>query len=198
MNKTIVNHYIKYFEQKYSKVYDLKTNNTKFEYSLVLFNPTEKYPYYKLCTCGLSEFVMPFDSLRKDDARNEFIIFFDKDTKIDDNDEDFSFFKNVLKVAVTKEVESNEFISYGHDIRYNYFNDSNMNGILLMFPEMFNTGLLRCNIGFKKSARILLLMPITNDELSIAYEKDGHTLIHQRFLYGSNKAEWNYLAKRNR
>ena len=70
---------------------------------------------------------------------------------------------------------------------------------IVMMPEVVpDVGILRCKLGAFKKCACLQVMPITQIEYELVYEKSGFWLIDNRFYNNEDMSKCHYLAEKYR
>jgi hypothetical protein len=170
MNK-LIKHFEFYFNQDCEKIYH--DNNEDIHIDILLFEPNDQYPFYKLVTMGASDYAMPKVNSTLPN-RNEYIIFLSKDVEV--NSEDFNWYINFLSYVSKYAFYENTNISVGHNIELAPNSHPNFKNAFILFPEIIeDSWVLRCQLGMFKTCACLQVMPITENEnaknLSIGSEE---------------------------
>ena len=88
-HQKLYEHYENILGQKSSFSLKLKKNvlsNEMKPVTTLVFEPTEDMPFWKLCTIGASDYLMPERNIgwgRKANRRNEYMMFISPDVKVD-------------------------------------------------------------------------------------------------------------------
>lgn len=118
-----------------------------------LYEPNQKYPFWKLVTMGASDYKMP-KIPNTIGLFNEYIMFVDRDVDLKDK-EVLNWYHNKLIMIATYAYYSKTHITYAHSLEWkNEFPDDEMIAAFIEFPQVIeNAGVLRCRVGmFKKIA----------------------------------------------
>jgi len=193
----VTKHFETYFEQKCNNVLHSMTNGTDYHIDVLLFTPTEKYPFWKLATMGASDFDMPKCKSTLPN-RNEYMIFIDKNIDLTGkNNAELNWYYDILMKVASFPIYEKTYISYCHDIEMP-FEEGNMAGIMLTFPQVIeNTGILRCKIGIMRQCACLQIMPITREELDLKL-KDGAQCLIDKFYPEDESKPMHFLAEKDR
>lgn len=186
-----------YFEQQCDTILNGVLEEDNRHVDVLVYEPNEKYPFWKLVTMGFSDYKMPYikNPLPR---RNEYAIFFDKSITVSKMDKEWLFYLNTLMVTGNAAYCNKEHVTFCHDIQFEMEN-SDMVATLIMFPEIIeNVNVLRCKLGLFKSCAIFQVMPITKEELELDYEKGADWLINNRFYTDENMDKCHYLAEQKR
>ena len=160
MNK-LIQHFEYYFNQCIYKVFH--DNDREFHTDVLMFEPNEKYPFYKLVTMGASDYEMPKVNSSLPN-RNEYILFLSPEMNIDS--EDFKWYLNFLIYIAKYAFYENAYISVGHSIELDPDNNSIFNSGFVLFPQIIeDSWVLTCKLGMLKKCACLQVMPITKSEV---------------------------------
>ena len=194
---TFTEHMDKYFHQECEKVIDGVFENNKLHIDILIYEPNNDFPFWKLVTMGFSDYKMPhFKSSLPN--RNEYMIFFNKDVDVSTTSKELGFYIDALMNTAMASYELKEPVSYAHDIKFE-MPDSEMVATIVMMPEVVpDVGILRCKLGAFKKCACLQVMPITQIEYELVYEKSGFWLIDNRFYNNEDMSKCHYLAEKYR
>ena len=95
----ITNHFDRYFEQTDCTVIHQIVDNG-FHVDVLLYKPTEKYPFWKLATMGASDYKMPKIS-RTLGLFNEYVMFVDKDEDLENKEIVAWYHSKLVMIAST-------------------------------------------------------------------------------------------------
>ena len=88
----LIKHFDTYFGQSEPRV--LHSDGMVPHIDVLVYSPNEKYPFWKLCTMGASDYKMPAPKQALGN-RNEYMMFIDPDLNLE-NREEISWYYNVL------------------------------------------------------------------------------------------------------
>ncbi len=157
-------HFDRYFEQDDCLVLHNDSQNPHID--VLLYKPTEKYPFWKLATMGASDCKLP-DPGNELGNRNEYVMFVDKDTDLSDKQTNAFFCDTLLNIAYYPIQNEDVIFSYAHSLEWGEIENSDMVGAFLEFPQAIdNSGILHCKLGFCKQATVLQVVLLTRKELN--------------------------------
>ena len=191
----LTEHFNYYFEQDDPMVLHPIVDNGP-HIDVLIYKPTEKYPFWKLATMGASDYKMP--NVKNSLGRNnEYIMFADKDEDLSDR-EIASWYHNKLLTVATFAYHNKTFISYGHSFEWeNEDKSDEMVGAFIEFPQVIeNTGILRCNINIFKTVIFLQVVLLNGSEVE-KLKKIGPQAFSE-YLYPDNENEPHFLSERQR
>lgn len=154
MNTRDMEKLTKHFERCFGQKNDVVMHNgsdDKPHIDVLVFGPTQKYPFWKLCTMGASDYLMP---KRKEvrygntaSLRNEYIIFLDPSLKVEEGSEDWIWYWKVLIETALFSYYNKEGVIATDTIDFAWDGES-MQGVILLFPEAIeDTSILQCKMG---------------------------------------------------
>ena len=193
--EALTEHFNFYFEQDDPMVLHPIVDNGP-HIDVLIYKPTEKYPFWKLATMGASDYKMP--NVKNSLGRNnEYIMFIDKDEDLSDR-EIASWYHNKLLTVATFAYYNKTFISYGHSFEWeNEDKSDEMVGAFIEFPQVIeNTGILRCNINIFKTVICLQVVLLNRSEVE-KLKKIGPQAFSE-YLYPDNENEPHFLSERQR
>ena len=157
MNK-LIKHFEYYFKQTCKNIYHDDVSGG-IHIDILLFEPNDQYPFYKLVTMGASDYAMPKVNSTLPN-RNEYIIFLSKDVEV--NSEDFNWYINFISYVSRYAFYENANISVGHSIELEPNSHSSFKNAFILFPQIIeDSWILRCQLGLFKTCACLQVMPIT-------------------------------------
>ena len=192
MNK-LMDHLNTYFEQGDPLV--LHSDDMEPHIDILRYEPTEKYHFWKLTTMGASDFKMNGNNSLGN--RNEYMMFIDADEDLDDKETLTWYRAQLLKVALYP-VVNNSFISVFHSVEWSPEAGEEMVCAYLEFPQVIeSTGILRCKLGFSKTAICLLAILLNKTETEKLLEIGPQQF--SEYLYpDSDDEEMHFLSQRKR
>lgn len=161
----LTKHYDTYFQQSDCKV--MHPLKGKVHIDGLLYEPDEKYPFWKLATAGASDIKMPpvKNTLAN---RNEYMMFIDPKEDMMDPDVRYWYYRTLVEVAAYPLIEK-KFITYGHSVEWPPEDGEEMVCAYLEMPQAIDdVRLLRCKLGLlKKTAclQVILLNRAETDKL---------------------------------
>lgn len=194
MNK-LTTHFDRYFEQNDCTILHPVVDNG-FHVDVLLYKPTEKYPFWKLATMGASDFKMP--AAQNTLGRfNEYIMFVDKDEKLADHEVAAWYYSKLIMIASYPK-DCNVHITYGHSLEWeNGDPDDEMIAAFLEMPQVIkDTGILRCKTGLLKTVVCLQTVLLNKKELEMLREKGPQKF--SEYLYPEDDGKERFLSERHR
>lgn len=186
-------HFNKYFKQNAPTVLHM-TVETNPHIDVLVYPPSEAYPFWKLATMGASDYRMPKSPNAVAD-RNEYIMFVDPSEDLTDMSI-MNFYHNSLLEVAFYPVTSSTPITYGHSMEWPADEDSDMVGAYLEMPQMIeDTGILRCKLGLMKTTACLQVVLLTHEEIDKLLEIGPEQFSY--FLY-PEEGEPHYISERRR
>ncbi|MGN0113916.1 MAG: suppressor of fused domain protein [Acutalibacteraceae bacterium] len=188
-------HFDRYFEQSDCMVIHPIVDNG-FHIDILLYKPTEKYPFWKLATMGASDFKMP--AIQNTLGMfNEYIMFVDKDENLE-NREVASWYHRKLTMIAAYPKYCNIHITYGHSLEWeNEDSDDEMIAAFLEFPQVIeDTGVLHCKTGLLKTVTCLQVVLLNKNELKMLGEIGPQNF--SEYLYPEDGRESHFLSERHR
>ena len=191
----LTKHMDQYFEQTDCKVIHPIVDNG-FHVDVLLYQPSEKYPFWKLVTMGASDYKMPKipNSLG---LFNEYVMFVDKDEDLNDR-EVVSWFHSKLVMIASYAKFYNTHITYGHSFEWKDDDpDDEMMAAFIDMPQIVPTvGILRCKMGWFKTVVCLQAVLLTKNELDKLMEIGPRAF--SEYLYPENGEKQHFLSERHR
>ena len=162
--KKLTDHFDRYFEQSDCMVLH-PIINTELHVDILLYKPTEKFPFWKLVTMGVSDYKMP--KIRNTFGRfNEFIMFVDQDIDLN-NKETLVWYADKLGLVSTYAYHNNTHVTFGHSIEWkNEDPDDEMIAAFIELPQVIeDVGILRCKLGIFKTVVCLQVVLLNQVDL---------------------------------
>lgn len=186
-------HFDKYFEQSDCVVLHPLEQTPHID--ALLYEPTEKYPFWKLASMGASDYKMDAPKNALGD-RNEYIMMIDPDEDMKDHAVANWYYGNLMEIAHYP-VQNNCFLSYAHSFQWPASDGEEMVGAFLEFPQVIeDPGMLRCKLGLFKTTICLQVVLLNQAEIEKLLE-----IGPQRFsdyLYPEDGAKPHFLCERKR
>ena len=160
----------------------------------LLYKPNDAYPYWKLITMGASDYKMPAPKNTLGN-RNEYMMFLDSGEDMTNQEVANWYFNKLLGIAHYP-IATKSFITYGHSVEWAPNDEEEMVSAYLEMPQIVeDVGILRCKLGFMKTAIclqvVLLNREETNKLLQIGPEQFSY------FLY-PDEGDSHFLCERSR
>ncbi len=163
----LIGHFDHYFGQSDPTV--LHNDMLKPHVDILLYKPNEKYPYWKLCTMGASDYKMPAPKQSLGN-RNEYMMFIAPEEDLTDKETVLWYASQLIEVALYP-VSTRSFVTYGHSMEWAEEEGEEMVGAFLEMPQVVpDVGILRCNLGLLKTAVCLQVILLTRQEIQTLME----------------------------
>ena len=163
--KKLIEHFDMYFRQKDALVCH-PTNDTLPHIDVLVYEPKDIYPFWKLVTMGASDFAMPAAKNAPLGNRNEYIMFVDKSEDLADINLINKYVMYLMEVAMYP-VSENVYITYSHSIEWTPNEGEEMVGAFIEFPQIIeDSHILRCKLGLFKTVTCLQVVLLTKDEIN--------------------------------
>ena len=145
----------------------------------LVFKPTDEMPFWKLCTIGASDYLMPERDIgfgRKANRRNEYMMFISPDVDIrnpsDDEDAPTDWLSLNSLLWATAEYAFNEKDNITVSDTIDMGIDGKYCGTVLLLPEILKSpSTVKCYVSEHKYISIFQVMPITRKLLSKKLKK---------------------------
>lgn len=139
----------------------------------LVFKPTEEMPFWKLCTIGASDYLMPERDIgwgRKANRRNEYMMFLSPDIDVSEDTSDWLRLNSLLWSTAEYAFNEKDNLTVSDTIDMGL--DGKYCGIALLLPEIFKSpNIVKCFIAKRKFISIFQVMPITKELLSEKLKK---------------------------
>ena len=193
--EALTKHFDKYFEQDDSMVLH-PIVDAGFHVDVLVYKPTEKYPFWKLTTMGASDYKMP-KITNTVGLNNEYVMFVDKDVDLSDK-EVIGWYYNKLMLVATFAYYNKTHITYAHSFEWkNEDPEDEMIAAFIEFPQIIeDVGILRCKTGLFKTATCLQVVLLNGGELEMLM-KCGRQAF-SNYLYPEDSGKAHYLSERHR
>lgn len=163
---------------------------------VLLYEPNEKYPFWKLVTMGASDYKMP--AARNTVGQyNEYMMFVAPDVDLLDKDVVNWYRKKLLMVATYAECNKTH-ITYAHSFAWeNEDPGEEMVGAFIEFPQILETtSVLRCKTGLFKTVACLQSVLLNEQELKKLMEIGPQEF--SNFLYPEDEGRPHFLSEQHR
>ena len=193
--KKIMRHFDRYFEQTDSLVLH-SIDNTSPHIDILLYKPSEKYPFWKLVTMGASDYKMPKVHNTYEQS-NEYIMFIDQGVDLNDT-EMVLWYANKLRLVSTFAYYNKAHITFGHSVEWkNNDPDDEMIAAYIELPQIIDsTGILRCKLGLFKKVICLQVVLLNRTDLDKLMEIGPRAFDY--YLYPENDEKPHFLSERHR
>ncbi|MBQ7343169.1 MAG: suppressor of fused domain protein [Clostridia bacterium] len=193
--EALTKHFDKYFEQSDSMVLH-PIVDAGFHVDVLVYKPTEKYPFWKLATMGASDYKMP-KIQNTVGSNNEYVMFVDKEEDLSDK-ETLVWYYNKLMLVATFAYYNKTHITYSHSFEWkNEDPDDEMIAAFIEFPQVIeDAGILRCKTGLFKTATCLQVVLLNGGELEMLIK--GGRQAFSNYLYPEDGGKAHFLSERRR
>lgn len=177
-HKKLYEHYTKYFKQ--TPVFSLQLKKElmqdgKWPITTFVFRPTKVLPFWKLCTIGASDYLMPerdIGSGRHANRRNEYVMFLSPEIKVSRSSADWLRLNALLWHTAEYPRKANENLTVSDTI------DMGLNerycGTVLLLPEILHSpDFVKCYISTNKFISIFQVMPVTRGQITEKLKRGG-------------------------
>ena len=175
-HRKLYEHYENILGQKSSFSLKLKKNvlsNDMKPITTYVFEPTNELPFWKLCTIGASDYLMPERNIgwgRKANRRNEYMMLISPDVKVDETATEWLVLNSMLWSTAEYAFNEKDNITVSDTIDFGL--KCKYCGTVLLLPEVFKTpNIVKCFISKHKYISIFQVMPITKEQLSKKLKK---------------------------
>ena len=159
-----INHMNTHLGDTYAYVMN-DVNEGDITLSFLVYTPTEELPFWKMVTMGASDHEMTkeIESLPN---RNEYIMFIPASVDLVHDNDELNWYYNFLFQTAIHPYVSSEYMSYAHSLELEGM-EGEMVGTVLLFPQILNPEVLRCDLDENKQCACLQVMPITKEEIEL-------------------------------
>lgn len=138
-----------------------------------VFKPTDEIPFWKLCTIGASDYLMPERDIgwgRKANRRNEYMMLIAPDVEVSEDNTEWLFLNSLLWSTAEYAFNEKDTITVSDTIDMGI--KGKYCGVVLLLPEVFKTpSVVKCYYTEHKYISIFQVMPITRELLSKKLKK---------------------------
>ena len=188
----LIRHFDAYFGQSEPTV--LHNEGMVPHIDVLVYKPNEKYPYWKLCTMGASDYKMSAPKHALGD-RNEYMMFVEAEEDMTDREVAGWYASQLLETALYA-VSTKSFVTYGHSMEWPVEDGEEMVGAYLEMPQLIeDVGVLRCKLGLLKTAICLQVVLLTRAEIDKLMEIGPEEFSY--FLY-PDEGKLHFLSQRKR
>ena len=188
-------HCNKYFRQKNDRVlHSVAMNDLHID--ILLYEPTEEFPYWKMVTMGASDYKMP-PAKGAIAMRNEYIMLVDQGVNMHDKDAALWYCRKLWMIA-RYAFENKINITYGHSLEWQNEDDADeMVAAFIEFPQVFDPGILHYKSGLFTDIACLLVVLLNKSELD-QLMKIGPQQFSEYLFPEDENAPTHFLSERNR
>jgi len=188
----LIKHFDTYFGQSEPRV--LHSDGMVPHIDVLVYSPNEKYPFWKLCTMGASDYKMPAPKQALGN-RNEYMMFIAPEEDMTDKTAALWYVSQLLEVAMYG-VSTKSFVTYGHSMEWPVEDGEEMVGAYLEMPQVIqDVGVLRCNLSFIKTTVCLQVVLLTREEINRLIEIGPEAFSY--YLY-PDEGKAHFLSQRKR
>ena len=134
----------------------------------LVFKLTDELPFWKLCTIGASDYLMPERNIgwgRKAGRRNEYMMLISPEVEVDESKAEWLFLNSILWSTAEYAFNEKEAITVSDTIDMGI--KGKYCGTVLLLPEVFKTpSVVKCYYTKHKCISVFQVMPITRKLLS--------------------------------
>lgn len=138
-----------------------------------VFEPTDELPFWKLCTIGASDYLMPERDIgfgRKSNRRNEYMMLIAPEVEVSEDSTEWLFLNSLLWSTAEYAFNQKDNITVSDTIDMGL--DGKYRGVVLLLPEVFKTPkIVKCYITKNKYVSIFQVMPVTKEQLAKKLKK---------------------------
>jgi len=138
-----------------------------------VFKPTDDMPFWKLCTIGASDYLMPERDIgwgRKANRRNEYMMFISSETEVSETSVEWLTLNSLLWATAEYAFNAKDNITVSDTIDMGI--DGKYCGTVLLLPEILKSpASVKCFVSKHKYIGIFQVMPITKALLSKKLKK---------------------------
>lgn len=161
---------------------------------VLVYEPNEAYPYWKLVTMGASDYKMPAPGNALGN-RNEYMMFIDSSEDMTNPEIQNWYYSKLMEVAFYP-ISTNSFITYGHSVEWAPNDEEEMVGAYLEMPQVVeDVGVLRCKLSLLKTAICLQVILLNREETKKLLEIGPEQFSY--FLY-PEEGDCHFLCERSR
>lgn len=138
-----------------------------------VFEPTDELPFWKLCTIGASDYLMPERDIgfgRKSNRRNEYMMLIAPEVEVSEDSTEWLFLNSLLWSTAAYAFNEKDNLTVSDTIDMGI--DGKYRGVVLLLPEVFKTPrIVKCYITKNKYFSIFQVMPVTKEQLAKKLKK---------------------------
>lgn len=134
----------------------------------LVFKPTDEMPFWKLCTIGASDYLMPECDIgwgRKANRRNEYMMLIAPEVEVNEDSTEWLFLNSLLWSTAEYAFNEQDNLTVSDTVDMGL--DGKYCGTVLLLPEVFKSpSIVKCYVSEHKYISIFQVMPITRELLS--------------------------------
>ena len=142
----------------------------------LVFEPSKDMPFWKLCTIGASDYLMPERDIgwgRKANQRNEYMMLIDPEVEISQEKTEWLSLNSLLWATAEYAFKAKENITVSDTIDRQI--KGKYCGTVLLLPEIFKSpSVVKCSVSKHKFISIFQVMPITRELLTKKLRKKAN------------------------
>ncbi len=175
-HQKLYEHYKNHLHQEPIFCLRLKKNvlsNEMKPITTLVFEPTQDLPFWKLCTIGASDYLMPKRDIgwgRKANQRNEYMMLIDPEVEISQEKTEWLSLNSLLWATAEYAFNAKENLTVSDTIDMQI--KGKYCGTVLLLPEVFKSpSVVKCFISKHKYISIFQVMPISRELLNKKLKK---------------------------
>ena len=170
-HQKLYDHYISIFNQ--SPIFNMKLKKNVLPSDMkpvttYVFEPSEEMPFWKLCTIGSSDYLMPERDIgwgRKANRRNEYVMFISPEVPINQASTEWLFLNSLLWSTAEYAYNEKDNITVSDTIDMGL--KGKYCGVVLLLPEILKSPrIVKCFTSKHQYISIFQVMPITKELLN--------------------------------
>ena len=142
----------------------------------LVFKPTDEMPFWKLCTIGASDYLMPERDIgwgRKANRRNEYMMLITPEVEVSEDSTEWLFLNSLLWSTAEYAFNEKDNLTVSDTIDMGL--DGKYCGTVLLLPEVFKSpSIVKCYVSEHKYISIFQVMPITRELLTKKLRKKAN------------------------
>ena len=167
----IYGHYLAHFKEEPAFSLRLRKNvlpSGMKPITTLVFKPTEELPFWKLCTIGASDYLMPERDIgwgRKANRRNEYMVLIASEVEVSEDSTEWLFLNSLLWSTAEYAFNEKDNLTVSDTIDMQI--KGKYCGTVLLLPEIFKSpSIVKCFVSKHKFISIFQVMPITRELLT--------------------------------
>lgn len=175
-HQKLYNHYKSIFKEDSVFSLQLKKNVLPDDMKPIttfVFKPTDEMPFWKLCTIGACDYLMPERDIgwgRKANRRNEYVMFISEEVDVSENNTEWLILNSLLWSTAEYAFNEKDNLTVSDTIDMGL--KGKYCGVVLLLPEALKTPkIVKCFITKHKYISIFQVMPISREMLSKKLKK---------------------------
>ncbi|HBF15694.1 MAG TPA: hypothetical protein DDW30_08495 [Clostridiales bacterium] len=191
----LTRHFDRYFGQTNNHVLHPIVDNG-FHVDVLLYEPTETYPFWKLATMGASDYKMP-KAQPTFGLYNEYVMFVDRGEDLGDKRVAAWYYGQLVRIASYAKF-CDTHVTYGHSLEWEPEDpEDEMMAAFLELPQIIpDGGILHCRLGLLRTVTCLQVVLLNKAELGRLMEIGPQAF--SEYLYPEEKGKKHFLSERHR